>query len=77
MAMMYLSNWLNGFGQAKKLAVSSRYISGESVNLDQNGQLLNAVRSGGAAVVRLYFDVAHYVLMALLLYIDIIPFQML
>ena len=63
MAMMYLSNWLNDFGQTKKLAVSSRYISGESVNLDQNGQLLNAVRSGGAAVVRLYYDVAHYVLM--------------
>ena len=63
MAMMFLSNWLNGFGQAGHLPISSRYLSGEAVNFRQNGSLWNALRQGGAAVVRLDFDGWHYVLL--------------
>ena len=35
MAMMFLSNWLSGFGQAGHLPVSSQYLSGREVNFSQ------------------------------------------
>ena len=48
MAMMFLSNWLNGYGETGHLAVSSRYLSGREVNFSQNGPLRDALRRGGA-----------------------------
>ena len=63
MAMMFLSNWLNGFGQAGHLPVSSRHLSGEAVNFRQNSSLRDALRRGGAAVVLVDFDGWHYVLL--------------
>lgn len=62
-AMMFLSNWLDGFGKTGKLPVSSRYLSGESVEISQNSAVLDALRRKGAVVLRLYYDVAHYVLL--------------
>lgn len=63
MAMMFLSNWLNGFGQAGHLPVSSRYLSGRDVNFGQNGGLRDALSRGGAAVVRVELEGWHYVLL--------------
>jgi hypothetical protein len=63
MAMMFLSNWLNGVGQAGHLPVSSRHLSGEAVNLRQNSLLRDALRRGGAVVVLVDFDGGHYVLL--------------
>ena len=63
MAMMFLSNWLNGYGETGHLAVSSRYLAGREVNFSQNGPLRDALRRGGAAVVRLDLEGWHYVLL--------------
>ena len=63
MAMMFLSNWLNGFGAAGHLPVSSLFLSGESVNFSQNGRLRDALCRGGAAVVRVDLEGWHYVLL--------------
>ena len=63
MAMMFLSNWLNGFGQAGHLPISSQHLSGREVNFSQNGRLLDALRRRGAAVVRVDFEGWHYVLL--------------
>ena len=62
-AMMFLSNWLNGFGQVGQLPISSRYLSGREVNFAQNGRLRDALHRGGAAVVRVDFEGWHYVLL--------------
>lgn len=63
MAMMFLSNWLNGFGQAGHLPISSRYLSGKAVNFRPDSSLRDALRRGGAAVVRLDLEGWHYVLL--------------
>lgn len=63
MAMMFLSNWLNGFGQTRSLPISSRHLMGQEVHLSQNGPLRDALRRGGAAVARVEFDGGHYVLL--------------
>ena len=62
-AMMFLSHWLEGFGQTGKLAVSSQYLSGESVVLQKDSKIIDTLHRGGVAVVRLYYDVEHYVLL--------------
>ncbi|MDE7318413.1 MAG: peptidase C39 [Lachnospiraceae bacterium] len=61
-AMMFLSNWLNSFGQAGHLPVSSRCLSGKAVNFGQNSLLRDALNRQGAAVVRLDLEGWHYVL---------------
>lgn len=62
-AMMFLSNWLDGYGSVQELPISSRYLSGPSVTVRPQSEVVDALRAGGVAVVRLYFDVAHYVLL--------------
>lgn len=62
MAMMFLSNWLNGYGQIGQLPVSSRHLSGEEVHLGRDGLVRDALARGGAAVVRLNLEGEHYVL---------------
>ena len=63
MAMMFLSNWLNGFGEIRNLPVSSQYLSGKSVYLGSESFINDALHRGGAVVVRLYLDEPHYVLL--------------
>ena len=62
-AMMFLSNWINSFGQTGQLPISSQHLSGREVNFSQNGQLRDALRRGGVAVARVEFDGGHYVLL--------------
>lgn len=62
-AMMFLSNWLNGFGEIRNLPVNSQYLSGKSVYLGSESLINDALHRGGAVVVRLYLDEPHYVLL--------------
>lgn len=62
-AMMFLSNWLNGFGKIGQLPVTSRYLSGRNVYVGKGGEISDALRHGGAVVVRLFYDEPHYVLL--------------
>ena len=62
-AMMFLSNWLNGFGEVGQLSISSQYLSGECVYVGEGGYINDALRRGGAVVVRLFLDEPHYVLL--------------
>ena len=62
MAMMFLANWLSGVGRAGLLPISCRYLSGHEVHLGPTGYIRDALRRGGAAVVRLEMEGEHYVL---------------
>lgn len=62
-AMAFLSNWMNGFGKIGQLDISTVYLSGKSVYLGRDSRINDALRRGGAAVVRLYYEVEHYVLL--------------
>jgi hypothetical protein len=62
-AMMFLSNWLNGFGEVGQLNVSSRYLSGEHVYIGQESLINDALKRGGVVVARVFYDCDHYVLM--------------
>ncbi|MCM1123809.1 MAG: peptidase C39 [Eubacterium sp.] len=62
-AMMFLSNWLNQFGQMKNFPISCEFLSGENVYLSQNSKIVEALQQGAAVVLRLFLDVGHYVLL--------------
>lgn len=62
-AMMFLCNWLDRFGQIGQLPISAQYLSGKSVRIDRESLVNDALHRGGVAVVRLYYEVAHYVLL--------------
>ena len=63
MAMMFLSNWLDGVGHTGILPISSRYLRGQSVYMAKNSPIVEALHRNGVAVVRLYFEGEHYVLL--------------
>lgn len=62
-AMMFLSNWLNQFGQMKNFPISCEFLSGENVYMAQNSRIMGALQQGGVVILRLYLDVPHYVLL--------------
>ena len=62
-AMMFLSNWLNSMGDLGILPVKSRYLSGKEVYLGNESYVNDALRRGGAVVLRLfdpYYDQEGY-----------------
>ena len=62
-AMVFLTNWLNGFGKIGQLPISAEYLSDRSVYIGQGGRINDCLHHGGVAVVRLFFDEPHYVLL--------------
>lgn len=62
-AMMFLSNWLNEYGSLGMMTVSSEYLSGDQVYIGPGSRINQALSHGGAAVVRLFLDEPHYVLL--------------
>ena len=62
-AMMFLSNWLDNFGKVGILPISSKYLSGEMVYFGSSGSVNDALKRGGAVVIRLFYDEWHYILL--------------
>lgn len=63
MAMMFLSRWLSGVGEAGLLPIECQYHSGKSVYLGEQSLVVDALNRGGVVVMRLYMDGEHYVLL--------------
>ena len=61
-AMMFLCDWLDGLGRIGQLPVSGQYISGKNVYVGKTGLIHDTLICKGAAVVRLHYEVPHYVL---------------
>lgn len=61
-AMMFLSSWLNSFGELGLLPVSSMHITGKKVCIGGDSLINDTLVRGGAVVARLFYDEWHYVL---------------
>ncbi|MGN1179579.1 MAG: peptidase C39 [Suilimivivens sp.] len=62
-AITFMADWLNHFGETRKFPIKCEVISGEAVTLTPGSQITEALRQGGAVVLRLYLEVPHYVLL--------------
>lgn len=64
MAMMFISSWLDRAGEAGLLPISCSYLRDKEVYIDRDSRLVDAVKRGGVAIVRLHLDeVEHYILL--------------
>lgn len=61
--MLFLANWLNHFGEIKNFPISCKFLSGKDVTIEKDNQIYSALNQGGAVVLHLFLDVAHYVLL--------------
>jgi hypothetical protein len=62
MAMMFLSNWLNGYAKTGSLPIASEFLSGERIQIDANSRIVAALQQGAAVVLRVWYgDCGHYV----------------
>ena len=63
MAMMFLSNRLKQFSRVGQLNITSDYIAENKVYVGKDGLIDDILTRGGAAVVRLWLDEWHYVML--------------
>ena len=63
LAMAFMANWLNQYGQMKKWPIQCQVIEKDEVYLGQAGRIVTALQQGGVAVLRVHLDCAHYILL--------------
>lgn len=63
MAMLFLSNWITQFGKLGRLSVKTKYLAGKCVYLGSGSYINDALHRGGVVVLRLIYEVEHYVLL--------------
>lgn len=62
-AMMFLCNWLNQFGQIRNFPLFCEFLSGDVVTLSPCNKIMNALQQGSVVLLRLFLDIEHYVLL--------------
>jgi hypothetical protein len=63
MAMMFISNWLNQFGNVKNFPIETDYLTSNDVFIGQTSKIVVGLQQGGVVIVRLHFEEEHYVLL--------------
>ena len=63
LAMSFIANWLNQYGQMKKWPIYCQVLGQDDIYLSQNCRIVAALQQGGVAVVRVTLDCGHYVLL--------------
>ncbi|MDO4323154.1 MAG: peptidase C39 [Lachnospiraceae bacterium] len=62
-AMNYIANWLNHFAETRNFPIHCEYLAGTSVVIEPGHPIYTALQDGGAVMLRLYLECAHYVLL--------------
>jgi len=61
LAMFFLAGWLNEYAKVTNLPIHAETLSGEKVCISEDSRIVDALRQGGVAVVRVFLDCGHYV----------------
>lgn len=61
-AMRFIGSWINGYGEAVHFPIKTQFLEGSQVHLDADSPILDVLRQGGAAVIRVIYECGHYVL---------------
>lgn len=62
-AMNYITSWLNHFSRVKNFPLYCEFYSGKAVTLGPGSPIMQALESGGVVLLRIFLEVAHYVLL--------------
>lgn len=63
LAMAFMANWLNQYGQVKKWPIRCRVLSQGEVFMGQSSPIVTALQQGGVCVARVWLECEHYVLL--------------
>lgn len=64
MAMMFLGNWFNQFGQTKNYPIFTEFLLDEKVSMKQNSKIIECLQQGGTVIVCVWLGTCrHYVLL--------------
>jgi hypothetical protein len=61
MAMIFLAGWMNEYAKVTKLPIYTETLSGKEVCIKEGSRITEALKQGGAVVVRVFLDCGHYV----------------
>lgn len=61
MAMIFLAAWLNEYAKVTNFPIYTETLSGKEVCIKEGSKITEALRHGGAVVVRVFLDCGHYV----------------
>lgn len=61
MAMIFLAGWLNEYAKVTDFPIYTETLSGKDVCIKEGSKITEALRQGGAVVVRVFLDCGHYV----------------
>lgn len=62
-AMNYMASWMNHFSEVRQFPIHCEFFSGESVSLTPQCRITDALKQGSIVVLRVFLEVAHYVLL--------------
>ncbi len=62
-AMAFMANWLNQYGQVKKWPICCQELAPEEVCFREGCRIVEALHRGAVAVLRVTLECAHYVLL--------------
>ena len=62
-AVHYVANWLNHFADTRHFPIHCEYLSGEAVSIEPGSPICTALAAGGAVLLRVYLECAHYILL--------------
>ena len=63
LAMAFMANWLNQYGQMKKWPIHCHVLCQDEIFLGQTSRIISAIQQGGVAVLRVILDCGHYILL--------------
>ena len=61
-AMRFMASFLNDFSSGRNFPVYCKFLGRQDVVFEKGHRIYNFIKNGGVVVLRLYIDVAHYVL---------------
>lgn len=62
-AMSFLANWLNQYGQIKKWSIHCQVLGHDDIFMAQNSRIIAALQQGGTVVLRVVLECGHYILL--------------
>ena len=65
-AMKFLGCWLNQYRDMRKLPIYCESLNIDEIHIDRDSRIVNCLRRGGCAVVRVHLGCGHYVLLTVL-----------
>lgn len=62
-AMAFMANWLNQYGKVKKWPIHCQLLEPSEVYFGQSSRIVTALQQGGVAIIRIWLECGHYILL--------------